>query len=503
MEVKLPPDAFSTLAIANAVNFDFASSSMLWGCNGQDIFQVNVSSLESSVTQILNRDDDLMYGGSSVAFDGTYYVASSASIYAFNNEIPFDFTTPIIQTGEFFLPGLEGNERIVDIALIEAQSEHAALIAVTTRGKMVSMSLDFTKVSDILHLPGVDSVTFPEYFVSNAMISDGAQSGVYVVTSASLTRVQWDNEEMSLKLSWSTCYANGANGDDGWLWGRVSPGSGSSPRLIGPTDTPDFVVTTLGSSPSELLFFDTRTGSVIASHPVRFGHGNKSDMSHSAVDQPAFVYGNRVVVANNWVTQSPPALCSAWMYNNKEMPLHRKELCPFLMGDFSKGIEQFEIDPLTREVRSVWSNPDVSCSSSAPVLPLAIGESNPIMFCVGKRQIDRSKFSASTYSLEAINWTTGESLFYIPLSSSSAHNCLFAGLGTTMYQHENALVLAALGGLYRIWNIKCDMDSPHSPHELISGPVQEISAIDILDELAVLYNAGDVPSVDISREFGI
>jgi hypothetical protein len=473
---------------------------VLWATQRQGIFQVNISSTVFNMFQFQKEKGAFIFGGASVAFDGTYYVASVASIYAFNNEIPFDFTTPIIQTGEFFLPDLENNEHIIDITLIESQSDFAALIVVTSRGKMVALSLDFTKVTDVLQLPGIESVEFPDHFVSMAMITDGAQDGAYVATSVSITRVQWDCDAMSLRISWT---ADTSSRED-WLWGRSSPGFSSAPRLVGPPDAPEYVVTTTGSSPSEVLFFDTRQGALVASHRVLFGHDNDSDIDpanvKSTVSQPVLVLGHRVVVTNNWVSQSPPALCSEWMAGSQDLPVHRQKLCPYLMGEFSHGLEQFEIDPISHELRSVWSNPDVSCSSASPVFSLPGDDSAPIMFCVGKRLVSGpTSHAASTFSVEAVSWTTGKSIFHIPLGESAAHNCLFAALGTSMLVNEgNALIMAALGGLYRILNINCDAPTPYPPQKLSNLPAQYFSAIDILDELVAMYQSGDVPFVDIA-----
>ena len=67
------------------------------------------------------------------------------------------------------------------------------------------------------------------------------------------------------------------------------------------------------------------------------------------------------------------------------------------------GVEQFEIEPQTYELRSAWSNPDVSCTSSIPV----VSEKDGTLYCVGKRD--------SETTLESLSWETGKSNFAISL----------------------------------------------------------------------------------------
>lgn len=89
--------------------------------------------------------------------------------------------------------------------------------------------------------------------------------------------------------------------------------------------------------------------------------------------------------------------------------------CPFLMGGYALGVEQFEIDPQTLEVSSVWGNPNVSCTSSIPVM----SEDDETFYCIGKR--DEGK----NFSLEALDWKTGESKFFVDLGTKA--NPMYAG----------------------------------------------------------------------------
>jgi hypothetical protein len=125
---------------------------------------------------------------------------------------------------------------------------------------------------------------------------------------------------------------------------------------------------------------------------------------------------------------------------------------------------------LTGAVRSVWANPNVSCTSVVPTVSAA----NGIFYCLGKRPAADANpphsvsgatsatataaTSAATaaataadagagastganfiggssdvdrlrdqYTIEAVSWETGASLFHVPIGSTLLSNGLYAG----------------------------------------------------------------------------
>ena len=108
-----------------------------------------------------------------------------------------------------------------------------------------------------------------------------------------------------------------------------------------------------GLTPTSILFFSARTGELVGQHVVTFGGSQ-----NSTTDQSIVVKGYKAVVVNNWVADSVTPLCSEW-FASLNVTESLKHECPFIFGAYVTGVEQFEINPATRSVRSVWSNSKV------------------------------------------------------------------------------------------------------------------------------------------------
>ena len=87
--------------------------------------------------------------------------------------------------------------------------------------------------------------------------------------------------------------------------------------------------------------------------------------------------------------------------------------CPFLLGQYAHGVEQFSIDPKTHAVESVWHRSDMSCTSSIPV----VTENDNTFYCIGKRSRD--------FTLESLSWDTGNQNWSKPLGM--LYNPFYAG----------------------------------------------------------------------------
>ena len=132
------------------------------------------------------------------------------------------------------------------------------------------------------------------------------------------------------------------------------------------------------------------------------------------------VLGYKAVVVNNYVAGEVTSFCSEWFANSDASDALKHE-CPYLFGAFVPGIEQFELNPSTGEVTSLWSNVEVSCTSTVPI----VAASNEVLYCLGKRNQPLS--SRSTYTIEAVDWNTGRSLYYVDIGPTMLSNGLYAG----------------------------------------------------------------------------
>lgn len=151
-----------------------------------------------------------------------------------------------------------------------------------------------------------------------------------------------------------------------------------------------------------------------------------------AVDQSIVVLGYKAVVVNNYVADQVTSLCSEWFINTDASDALKHE-CPYLFGSFVPGIEQFELNPTTGEVTSLWSNAEVSCTSTVPI----VAASNEVLYCLGKRYRTKSEGERSTYTIEAVDWKTGRSLYYVDIGPTMLSNGLYAGtiVGTKVGMH--------------------------------------------------------------------
>lgn len=208
----------------------------VWGSGVSGVYQLKVTPNEVSVINTLFRDVNFEYHGaySLLASDGTYFAAAKTSIQGYQNTVVNDFTTPIVLAKEYFVPNLDEGEHIVGLTMtFAATSADTFLIYATTKGQVGAVSLDFRKVSrNIYRIEGIESVALPDHFVSNSIAMDGPQGGVYVCTSNSMNRLQWDAETLTISSDWQTVYGDGR---DDWYWGRLGPGCGTSPTIMGPT----------------------------------------------------------------------------------------------------------------------------------------------------------------------------------------------------------------------------------------------------------------------------
>ena len=108
----------------------------MWGSGVSGVYQLHVNETSVSVINTLFRDVNFEYHGaySLLAADGTYYAAAKTSIQAYNNEIPFDFSTPIVKIREYNVNNLVEGEHIVGLTMTHDAVENAFLVYATTKG---------------------------------------------------------------------------------------------------------------------------------------------------------------------------------------------------------------------------------------------------------------------------------------------------------------------------------------------------------------------------------
>lgn len=408
----------------------------MWGSGVSGVYQLKVTEEEVVVANTLFRDVNFEYHGaySLVAADGTYYTAARTSIQAYHNEVPLNFSTPIVKVGEYFVNGLVDGEHIVGLTMTHDDVENAYLVFATTRGQVGAVSLDFKTTSTGLYqISGIDEVELPDHFVSNSIALDGPDGGIYVCTSKSMTKLRWDLETRTISSVWATDYGSGG---DPWYYGRIGPGSGTSPTLMGPNGAAELVVIGDGETPMNVLFYDAKSGDEVGRQVVAFGGATGGN---STTEQSIVVLGYKALLSNNWVNDKVTPFCSEWFASIGVSDALKME-CPYLFGSYVNGLEQFEYKPDTGEVVSTWANPDITCTSTVPLVSAADG----VIYCLGKRTRPERR---DVYTVEAISWETGRSLHHVELSTTLLANGLYAG---TIIGTKGDIVMGCLAGIVRV-----------------------------------------------------
>jgi hypothetical protein len=245
--------------------------------------------------------------------------------------------------------------------------------------------------------------------VTNSFALD-SKGGIFVVGSMYMNKVRWSGDTKQLTLEWSTKYHDK---EPEMYWGRFGPGSGASPTLMGHAGDgeSEYVVITDGDQQMNIVYFTADEGKIVGKSPVTFG-----GMASSQSEQSVVVNGYKAVVVNNWFADHEvPAICKGVKAFINYFGLADKlaQGCPFLLGGYAHGAEQFEIDPKTHDVTSVWHRDDMSCTSSIPV----VSETDGTFYCIGKRSHD--------FTLESLSWDTGKQNWTKELGIW--HNPFYAG----------------------------------------------------------------------------
>ncbi len=248
-------------------------------------------------------------------------------------------------------------------------------------------------------------------YVYNALAAD-EDGGIYIVSHKAMYRVQWDGEKLSYAEEdggWRIVYGFGLMSENTEVQSRG--GSGSTPSLMGTGDQDKFVVITDGETVMNLMLFwrdeipadwqqlpGTTSRRVAGKIPVTFGDANRET---SFSDQSVLVRGYGAFVVDNKMK----------IYEDKTL------LNTLLGGEPDRqayGCEKFEWDPETRTLSTAWVNKEVSFPNAIPTMSSATN----LIYQIGARN--------SVWTLEALDWDTGELKWYYEIGDKSRHNSSYA-----------------------------------------------------------------------------
>ncbi len=258
----------------------------------------------------------------------------------------------------------------------------------------------------------------------------GDDGGVYVCSVDRIHKVIWTGERLSLDPAdgaWSSPYRNGGGN-----------GSGTTPSLMGFGEADDrFVVIGDGDDVVNitLLWRDEIPGDwrQLPDAPSRriagFGPANMGDPNRAEIktEQSVTVSGYGAMAVNNEPASVPPGWPSAGVRMFSFLLGHKPRFTPY-------GLHKYEWDPEARKLRQAWVNMEVSSPNSVP----AVAEGSGLVFTCGVRD--------SRWSVEALDWITGESRFHYVVGGSR-YNTLGAGMSL---DEEGRLLYGTIFGKVRI-----------------------------------------------------
>ncbi len=397
-------------------------SRVVWGNNLTNVFKLGTKNNKLSEIDEIKKDSSgsgdggLVEKGISGAYtlidrDGVFFVPDMTRIFAYCDSVTGDPGSKIKIKGVYSIPAgylHGGTDKIVGLVM----TYDGMLVFATNTGLIGAVSRGFDRAY-FLYLGEDDEL-------SNSIACD-EQGGIYVVTSRKMYRVQWTGAELTTdeaKGGWTADYETGS--DQSGI--RLGKGSGTTPTLMGVGRQDRFVAITDGSELMNMVLFwrdkipegwqqipGTKDRRIAAQVPVRFGD---SDAKHSQTDQSLCVRGYGAVVVNNELGAD---------LGSRTLNI----IISGVPGIAPKGIEKFEWNPETRTLSSVWANRQISIPNGIPCMSAATG----LCYAIGKRGI--------FWTLEALDWNTGESVFYsnigIGLQYNSAYAATQVGLEGCIY----------------------------------------------------------------------
>ena len=287
------------------------------------------------------------------------------------------------------------------------------IVTVTDVGKLLAVKRDFSefRVGDLQHNSGAEAkATRPTGYgwVRNAAALDDS-GGIYVVSQEYMHKVIWTGDGFSVDAAdgaWAVPYDNS--------WGH---GSGSTPSLMGFGDEEDkLVVITDGNPgmhvnafwreaiPEDWAGLPGQPRRLAGAIKVRMGEQNLQTIQS---EQSVAVYGYGALVVNNGPRNVP------WY-----LPEQAQTLLISFLGSSPQyqpfGVEKFEWNPVANRFERAWTNNTISSPNCMPIL----SKGSDTAYLIGARD--------NQWTLEAIDWATGESRFHYVIGGQR-YNPLFSG----------------------------------------------------------------------------
>jgi hypothetical protein len=341
--------------------------------------------------------------------DRVYYIgAKDGTLSAWGDADPGDPASPIESKRELRLPP-EVSGPLVGMNM----TFDGWLVVATEHGFVVAVRRDFAehRVARMRHAEGAEGkASGPSGYgwVRNSFAIDEA-GGIYLASQDHVHKVVWTGQRLSTDEAdgaWTARYRNG-----------TGHGTGATPSLMGFGAEDRFVVITDGEPVMNLVLFwrdaipagwqglpgepDPR---IAGSLPANLGD---PEIAAIQSEQSVVVAGYGALVVNNaphdppwYLPERAKGLLVGWLGSD---PAHQP-----------RGVQKFAWSPAGRRLEPAWVNREISSPNCVPIASYASDR----VYLIGARE--------NRWTLEALSWSTGESLFHHVIGGQR-YNSLFAG----------------------------------------------------------------------------
>ncbi len=420
-----PEEARPCLVESNPVPITVAVSGVYpngqqvgWGVTTKEIFKMDIAGNPidyiARQPRLQSKKDAISGAYSLIDNNGVFFVPHGRVLNAYRDSRQGDPQSAIELWRSYELPRTSNfdAEELSDIIVGVSLTYDGRLVLLTEAGWVVSLSRE---LRDPVSLK-LDT-THP---ISNSLAIDET-GGIFVVQPDCVVKIHWDPKKLGqdrLAHLWSVPFQSSTER----FPGRLGIGSGTTPSLVGCGEQDQFVAIGDGQQQMHLVLIwrgevpddweglPNRDRRIAAEVPVKFGLDGSTQ---STTEQSLTVRGYEIVAVSNQYGSLPresPRLLRRYFGSSHMHTIYRSNY-PAVAPH---GVEKFAWNPESRTLESVWANPSLSLPNGIPSMSEATG----LLYGIGQRDSD--------WTLEAISWQTGESVFHRRLSRNFRYNSFYS-----------------------------------------------------------------------------
>ena len=341
--------------------------------------------------------------------DWFYIARKDGSVVAYTDAVKDDAGSGIVEAARFQLPA-----ELSGASVGMNMTYDGWIIFPMETGVMIAVSPDLSEYRSVQmkHADTEDTETHGVGYgwVRNSIAID-EDGGIYAISRNHVHKIIWTGDKLSTEEAdgaWTAEYRNGH-----------IEGSGATPSLMGFGDEDRFVVLTDGDIRMNvvLMWRDDipEDWKQLEGAPSRRIAGQApADMGEQKVtkiqsEQTVIVAGYGALVVNNTPRNTP-------FFMPKEGVGRGASIGP--LGNNPKfqpyGVQKFEWNPELRRLEKAWVNERISSPNGVPWVSTGSGQ----VYFIGARD--------NEWTLEAVNWLTGEPTFHYILGGQTYNN-MFSG----------------------------------------------------------------------------